>query len=161
MTPDLGEGFEVPHDAIVRAALTESGWFEGRSVDVKPFLAALAEEGFSIVDEARPWLVTFGGLTVTPPRRHGAAFASGPILFEPLLAATGEARRISEREQEIGKKLTPVGEWLDEFILLVAADGSVCAETTFQFLLLGRSPSEALRCLIRADRPPIDLEAGL
>lgn len=99
-------------------------------------------------------LEELGGLTVNPPRRDAAAFGSGPIVMDPLLAASGEVDRIRQREAELGIALCPVGEWMGEYVLLVAEDGSVWAETTFQVLRVGENLAEALRVMIVADTAP-------
>lgn len=48
----------------------------------------------------------------------------------------------------------PIGEWLDEAILLVTEDGSVLAETTFEVSRVGKGLARALRLLILADAEP-------
>ncbi len=80
-------------------------------------------------------------------------FGSGVIVMDPVAAATGELPRIQEREASFGTTLSPIGEW-DLYILLVADDGSVLAETSFQVLRLGMNLAEALKAMIVADTLP-------
>jgi hypothetical protein len=139
---------------VVRAALEEAGWAPGRHFDAQRWIAQLREDGYSIVPPATQVLEALGGLDVLPPERNTSTYRSGPIKFDPVWAATGEADRIHNREGQLGVALTPVGEWSDEYILLVAEDGQVFAETTFQLVRLGRDVDSALVRLILADTLP-------
>lgn len=47
-----------------------------------------------------------------------------------------------------------MGEWSGEYVLLIADDGEVFAETTFQLLRLGVDFDDAMLLLIVADTPP-------
>ena len=76
-------------------------------------------------------------------------------MVDPLWAATGESPRIKLRERQLGTGLCPVGEWMDEYIVLVASDGRVLAETTFQVLQLGENLSEAMVRIVTAESSPI------
>jgi hypothetical protein len=129
---------EIWTDPLVRSHLVEAGWHLGYSYDLGHLEQRLTETGFSVVEPALALLRQIGGLTIVPPRRPTAVFGSGEIVMDPFLAVTGgEAPRIKDRETGLGLALTPVGEWCGEYILLVAEDGSVLAETSFQFLRLG------------------------
>lgn len=139
---------------MVRAALEEAGWTSGYHHDTRQWLRSLRAEGFTVVAPALEVLRELGGLTITPPRRDDAAFGTGIAIIDPLWAASGEVDRIREREHELGLGLCPVGEWMGEYILLVADDGSVMAETTFQVLRVGRDLADALHRMIVADTPP-------
>lgn len=136
---------------VVRASLEEAGWSTDYVYDAAEWDRALRLEGFSVVAPALKALKELGGLTISPPRREGAAFGSGPIVIDPLWAASGEVDRIRQREAQIGLALCPVGEWMGEYILLVAEDGSVIAETTFQVLRVGSDLADALMRLIVAE----------
>jgi hypothetical protein len=152
----------TPFDAalnhpVVTATLTDAGWSPDRSFATDDVTAKLGAEGFHVIPLALEVLASLGGLTVKPPVRATASFGSGAIVFDPLWAASGEADRIHQRERELGVRLCPVAEWSGEYILLVAEDGQVFAETTFQLLRLGRDINEAILRLIVADTPPEDL----
>lgn len=143
---------------VVRASLEEAGWSSDYRHDTSEWDQALRLEGFSVTLPALKALTELGGLTVIPPRRDGGAFGSGPIVMDPLLAASGEADRIKHREAQLGLALCPVGEWMNEYVLLVAEDGSVIAETSFQVLHLGDNLADALRLMIVADTVPERIE---
>jgi SUKH-3 immunity protein len=139
---------------VVRAALEEAGWTDEYRYDTTTLRIALQAEGFSVVAPAVEALTALGGLRVRPPRRADAAFGSGEIVFDPLFAASGEAARIRQRELQLSTALSPIGEWMGEYVLLVAADGAVFAETTFEMLRVGSDLSLALRRLIVAEDQP-------
>ncbi|HTO00072.1 MAG TPA: SUKH-3 domain-containing protein [Microthrixaceae bacterium] len=139
---------------VVRATLEDAGWSVAYRCDTEEWDRALRLEGFSVSASAMKVLAELGGLTVNPPRRDDAAFGSGPIVMDPLLAASGEEDRIKQRETELGLAVCPVGEWMGEYILLVAENGSVWAETTFQVLRIGENFAAALRVMIVADTAP-------
>ena len=143
---------------LIRAALEEAGWTPARHQDLDDWVTSLRAEGFTIVAPALDVLRELGGLTITPPRRDDAAFGSGVVVIDPLWAATGEAERIRVRERELGSDLCPVGEWMAQYILLVADDGSLMAETTFQVLRVGRDIADALHRMIVADTPPEEVQ---
>lgn len=139
---------------LIRAALEDAGWTPAHHHDLQVWVASLRADGFTILAPALDVLRDLGGLTITPTRRDEAAFGSGVVVIDPLWAASGEAERIRERERELGSGLCPVGEWMGEYILLVAEDGSVIAETTSQVLRVGRDIADALHRIIVAETPP-------
>ena len=139
---------------VVRAALEEAGWVRGYTCDPVRWCEAMRADGFRVVLPAVEAIRQLGGLVVSPPQRYGAAYGSGRIVFDPVWAASGEAERINRRGDALGLGLTPVGEWMGEYVLLVAEDGSVLAETTYQFLRVGDDLCQALRRMIVADSTP-------
>jgi SUKH-3 immunity protein len=139
---------------IVKRALCDGGWTPDRSVPAQHLLEALRLNGFHVFRDAEEILRRFGGLVIKPPERLQAAFRSGAISFSPISAALGEAPRIALRETQFGCRLCPIGEWSGEYILLVADDGRVFAETTFQVLQLGESFDDALELMICANDSP-------
>lgn len=144
-------------EPLVMAALRQAGWTEGYRHDPDEWVAELQSDGYSTFPLAVDVLRHLGGLTVNPPRHPGAVFASGPIVLDPVFAASGEADRIVRREEQLGVELCPVGEWMGEYILLVAGDGRVIAETTFQVLCVGHDIADALKRMIVADTPTEEL----
>jgi len=92
-----------------------------------------------------------GGSTDRP---SDGRYGSGPILFDPIFAATGESPRIRSREARLGTRLWPLGEWSGEYILLLGEDRRVFAETTFRQLQVGSTFSEALTGMILAEKRP-------
>jgi hypothetical protein len=76
------------------------------------------------------------------------------LLVDPEWAVAGEAERIRLREEQLGTGLCPVGEWMEEFVVLLADDGQVIAETSHHLFRLGWDASEALDLMIVADSPP-------
>lgn len=144
-------------DEEIRPALEEAGWFDGYESNTEAWVAALRSEGFSVNDVGTEVLAHLGGLTVRPRQVGPTAFGSGDAVFEPLWAASGESERILQREAQVGTSLCPVAEWCSEYILLAGGDGAIYAETTFQILRVGENLQDALRTIILADQPPIEL----
>jgi hypothetical protein len=144
-------------DPVVRVCLESAGWYSAYRWDAAPWLRWLGREGFSVHQAALEALTSLGGLRIVPPQSNRAVFGTGTLLVDPQWAASGESPRIRERERELGSRLCPVGEWMDEYIVLLAEDGSVLAETTYQVLKLGKDLGEALVRIIVADSLPVEL----
>jgi hypothetical protein len=143
---------------VVRATLEEAGWNAEYRYDASEWARVLEADGYSVTPPAVEAMEELGGLTILPPRRSGAAYASGTMIMDPVFAAIGESPRIKLREAALGVRLCPIGEWYSEYILLVADDGSVYAETTFQVRRLGNDLAEALHRMIVADTRPEPVE---
>ncbi|MBA4191569.1 MAG: hypothetical protein C0467_26620 [Planctomycetaceae bacterium] len=97
----------------------------------------------------------FGGLTIhPPPSPPDGLFATDDIIFNPYLAADAEFPRVRDWQAWRGTPLSPLG-WLatNPGMLLLAPDGETYL--TFDNLMwhLGDSFPDALRTLIRADKP--------
>ena len=147
----LAEALENP---VILATLENAGWDDQYRSDAAEWEQLLRSEGFSVTRHGLLALSALGGLTIDPPRRNGAVYGSGQLVMDPIFAASGEAARIKQREAEFGLALCPVGEWMGEYVLLVAEDGSVWAETTFQVLRVAPDLAQALRVMIVADVAP-------
>jgi hypothetical protein len=141
----------------VRATLEEAGWSDDYHFDAAEWARVLEADGFSVTAPGVAALEELGGLTIVPPRRSGAAYASGPMIMKPLMRI-GESPRIKLLEEALGRRMCPIGEWYNEYILLVADDGSVYAETTYQVRRLGNDLAEALHRMIVADARPEPIE---
>ncbi len=144
-------------DPVVRATLEESGWRPDYHWNADAWRDWLRAQGYSVHKAGLSWLEGLGGLRIVPPSSNRAVFASGPLRVDPVWAATGESPRIREREEQFQELLCPVGEWADQYIILVSEQGRVLAETTFQVLHLGADMSEALLRLIVADSRPVEV----
>jgi hypothetical protein len=145
---------DILEDHALSTALHASGWSPDRAVDVRHWVDWYAREGYENPEPALEILRSFGGLTIEPPRRPGAKYYSGPILFDPEWAATGERERIVDREASLGTALWPLGEWTAEYILLLGGDECAYAELPREVLRLGVSFPDALRSMLRADTLP-------
>lgn len=138
---------------ITRSVLQGVGWKPERRVSTIEWQHRLLSDGYKWLDVAQKFLSSFGGLIIHPPKYEDALFGSGMLAIDPLLAL-GESERIMNREVFIGIDLCPLGEWNGESILLIDHGGRVYAETTYQVLLLGESPIDAIDLIIRAHRYP-------
>ncbi|MCG5216436.1 SUKH-3 domain-containing protein [Streptosporangium soli] len=138
----------------VRLALELAGWAPGRHYDVSPWISTLEGEGYVLFDEAIEALTQLGGLRVSPRPSPSAVFGTGQILFDPLWAAQGERPRIAVRELSINSRLCPLGEWIEDYILLIASNGDIVAETSFQMLKVASSLPDALEVMILAESRP-------
>ncbi|MEO3799386.1 SUKH-3 domain-containing protein [Nonomuraea sp. B1E8] len=145
---------EVDLHPKVRTAIELAGWRPGRRQDISSWVESLGYEGYDLFEEAVSTLTQLGGLRVASLPSSASEFGTGDIFFDPVWASQGERARIAEREQDIRCKLCPVGEWLDNYILLSGDDGRYFAETSFQVLYLGSSLSAALETMVLAERPP-------
>jgi hypothetical protein len=143
---------------VVRATLEEAGWSPGYRFDASKWARVLNADGYSVTAPAVEAMEELGGLTIVPPRRDTAAYGSGTMIMDPVFAAIGESPRIKLREEALGRRLCPIGEWSNEYIVLVAEDGSVFAETTFQVVRLGNDLAEALHRMIVADTIPEEIK---
>lgn len=102
-------------------------------------VGGLTAEGYHIHPVGRELLAALGGFRIVPPRLPAAAFWSGPVLVDPVWAATGGYERAAIQERQLEQDFCPIAEWCDEYILLLGEDGSVIAETTGQVLQIGSS----------------------
>lgn len=140
---------------VVVATLLEAGWTPGRDVEIGHWQRWMASEGYDRNAELERILRSFGGLVVSPPVRERGRFWSGRIRFDPEWAATGEHDRIRLRGTQFGAQLWPIGEWADTYILVLAEDGRVFAESSdLDNLLIGPDFQSAINTLILADRYP-------
>jgi hypothetical protein len=149
----LAEDFD--DDPAVAQVLRACGWTPDRAVDTAAWRDWFADEGYELNGDVLDILRSFGSLTVTPPRRPEAQFFSGPIVFDPARAATGDRSRIAAREQQLGRQLWPLGEWSDLYLLIYADTGEVFADgANLGVLLLGETFAEALHLLLLAQEKP-------
>src|SRR5437762_13830514 len=111
----------------LQSVLRDSGWTPERRVDITAWIDALTEEGYRFSQGAQAILSNFGGLEIIPAVSPTDAYAAGAILFDPVVAASGELDRIEYWEQQLGVTLSPLAEIAGQDILLLAQDGRVFA----------------------------------
>jgi hypothetical protein len=109
----------VELENVLRAA----GWRPGRRVSTSEWIGTLRLHGFSIVPEAEVALQEFGGLRVEPVRTPSDTHAPGVVIFDPLIEA--ELDRVADWQEQLGTRLTPIGQFSGQSCLLLAEDGSV------------------------------------
>jgi hypothetical protein len=142
-------------DPAVAEILRACGWTPDRAVDTAAWSDWFADEGYEINSDVLTILRSFGSLTVTPPQLPEARFFSGPIVFDPVWAATGDRDRTAVREQQLDRRLWPLGEWSDVYLVLYADTGEVFADgANLGVLHLGKTFSDALRLLLLAAEKP-------
>lgn len=130
-----------------------AGWTPERSIDTSKYQKFFETEGFTITYRTIEILQSFGGLRINPLSGPQAVFGSGPINFEPILAGEGEQSYVEYRERQIGLKLTPLGEWDNLAMLLIADDGQVISDAgNMGTWRVDRDFESALELLILADR---------
>jgi hypothetical protein len=136
-------------EPLAAQSLGDAGWEPLRDVDPRPWEDWYAHEGYRPNAAVIAFLRSMGGLVLRPLEHDDAEFASGRVRFDPASAATGERERISERAEQIGEHVWPIGEWYDTYILLLGASGAVYAEAPeYGVDLLGRDIVAALRLLL-------------
>lgn len=145
----MDELADLAADAIAGRALEAGGWSPSRQVDVGRFADWYSAEGYPSNDAVMRLLGSIGNLLIVPPDHAGAQFGSGRIVFDPILASTGERPRIADREAQLADALWPIGEWSDSYILLLGASGRLYAESSeFDVLLLGETLVDGLKTII-------------
>lgn len=137
--------------------LEEAGWSQDRRISTATWRDALTKDGYMWFDSAEEFLANLGGLVIPAAKNEEAVFGSGTLITDPLLAL-GEYERIEQREVLLSEQLCPIGEWSDESVVLISRGGLVYAETTYQVLLLGRNPIDAIDLIIRAHQYPDIIE---
>lgn len=137
-------------DEVTAAALTRSGWFPGRAVDVDRWAGLLRDEGIELHAAAVAFLREFGGLVVDESG-PGISRAREPFILDPA-ACGGEGDRFLEWSEELGRRIVPVGE-LDQGRFFLGLD-----ETSELYLVetfvatFGRMPA-GLERLVRGVMP--------
>ncbi|MFD7097064.1 SUKH-3 domain-containing protein [Streptomyces xanthophaeus] len=115
-------GVEVCHERMVAGVLEvleASGWTPGRRVDTAGWRSMFESVGIVMHDAAETFLQEFGGLTVNVGG-PGISRAREPFELDPELA-WGEDDRFSERSNELGRELFPLGD-LDHGRFLLGID---------------------------------------
>lgn len=144
----------------VLVALRSAGWEPGREVNGPDWSSWFEEEGYSSQDEAVAILAEFGGLAIDPSASEESAFAPARLVFNPMLASTGESPRITLREAQMGVTLTPLGEWASEYIVLYGGDGAIYVESTFGVKMVGQGLEQALETMLLGNRTPTKVLDG-
>lgn len=133
------------HSEIVLKALKQAGWYEGRSVDIEPYIKVLLKWGHHYIpDVIQDMLREYAGLIIEIPRPDriyneidltqilrilpNKPYYSGDKIFEPL----------------VNNDLIFIGEiWSGYFLLYMTPDGKVYADNG-GILYLGDSFDEML-----------------
>jgi hypothetical protein len=145
---------QVVNDPVVRATLEAAGWYEGRDVGVTDWVRKLTGHGIAAFPSAVAVLREFGGLRIKPPFIQGATFLSTDINFDPVWAADGSWDGPLDWSKDLGKKLFPIGEWEEQFMLLAAEDGTIYADVEGEFSLIGEDIYQALRLMVLREKHP-------
>jgi hypothetical protein len=139
---------------IIMETLKAAGWYEGRTVPIDDWVAALTADGYTVFPSAADIWREFGGLIIRPPFLPNAAFLSEEINFDPLYAGLDESDKVFAWAKALGKGLCPIGEWENMVMLLVAEDCSVYADCLGRFQFLGENIYLALRLMILREQRP-------
>lgn len=134
--------------------LRRSGWAPSRSVVIEAWTDRLAYEGYALTPGAARILENFGGLEITPPKNDFNLFFPSKIVFDPIIAASGEFDRVDSWQRDLQTTLYPLGEVLEQFILLFAQTGRIYACTDGVLDILGENLEEAMELLIFARTRP-------
>lgn len=101
-------------DEYVLNVLKTSGWNEGRTQNITPWIQILSEEGYIVNDYAKSILTELGNLQV---RVSGDKNHLGVTMhFNPVNAASGEYDRIEMFNKASNEELFPIGECYDWII---------------------------------------------
>jgi SUKH-3 immunity protein len=138
-------------DSLVRAALVEAGWREGRAVDVAAWVSALTAVGYTIDESAIDVWREFGGLTI---HSHATRSPSSSLRVDPVDAcidSLDEAHRLAGH-YEI--EFSPLGMWSVQFRTYIANKGKVIAVGPGVLWRLGNNFPEALDYVVNGDGGP-------
>ena len=113
-----------PDNLVLRAELTEFGWYESRCFPIQDWVQRLLVDDLVIFEAAEKFLVEFGGLRMRPRWWPGATFAIRTLHFDARLAGTGEADRVFGWESVLKERMYPIGE-MDAMLLLISESGAI------------------------------------
>lgn len=135
-------------DPVVREALRDAGWSEGRRVDISGWVEELKGVGYEPHPLALRIWAEFGGLTIrsAPSREPGSRLHVDPV--DACIDSFDTSVAISER---CGDDFSPLGMWSSQFSAYVSASGKVVAVSVGTIWELGTSFSEALDYIVKGD----------
>jgi|SRR5271165_2115697 len=130
-------------------ALNGAGWIPDRCVDVKPALAALEREGYSVWPELGEFLKEFTDLVVVFERNG----RQDSLWIDPVRACRWADRSaVADYESRLETNLAPVGYAYHDHLLLLAAIGGKFIGTYDGFVsMLGTSPKEMVNTLVAGE----------
>jgi hypothetical protein len=117
----------------------------------------LQREGYVANAHAIAVLENLGRLTIVPETYPGALFHPCRMVFDPVLAGSGEFDRVEWWQKACGLTLFPVAEADPVCNVVVAENGQVFDGRDQDFNLLGASIEEALEVLLLACRESVPI----
>jgi hypothetical protein len=109
----------------VHAVLKNAGWHGLRRADCEWSFNALRAAGFHLSQHAMRILRTFHGLRFETIPKPGNAWNPGVIEFDPVRVARLMDDSAFFWEKQLATRLSPIGSFSDENLLLLATDGHV------------------------------------
>lgn len=103
--------------------LHAAGWLPGRSIDIRPVMAAYARNDYHPDPHVVDFLRQFNGLQLIYPHSRVRHNLDG-CRFDAETAAMGGPLWVREYEQTLGEKLIPIGEAFHEHMLLMMTSSS-------------------------------------
>ena len=155
----------------VKAALTDAGWYEGRTVNIEQYKKALEKEGYQVPQQLQFFLTEFGGLRLKIP--HFTDITPALLKQYPMLKKYNLAYEIlhfdvmeaigmpSERpmkkedifEPRIGEEMILFGEIFDgRYLLHMTPSGRIYARDGESVLFLGDNYVEMLENIFQRKR---------
>ena len=115
----------------LRSALADAGWTPDRKVLTGHWVSQLVSEGFAMLPAAIEVLESFGGLEIHPLMVPSQVYRPGVLLFDPILATSGDFDRVDYWQKRLHMRLSPLGEISGPVALLLAEDGRIfsCRDT--------------------------------
>ncbi|MBN8605013.1 MAG: SUKH-3 domain-containing protein [Planctomycetes bacterium] len=141
----------------VREKLCEAGWYPGRAISTKDWVAQLALDGFVLIPEAERIISEFGGLTLTPQILPSTFAYARQSYFDPVQpGGQGDIDRVYDWEKRLGLTINPIGDYANGHqTLLYASDGRIFVASNGSLYLYGSTFEDALEnTLVIARRPP-------
>ena len=143
----------------LQSILRRAGWTPDRFVSASEWVAILETECFTMLPEAVKILESFGGLRVVPQKTASDAYLAEALLFNPVMAATGEFDRVDFWQRRLNLRFSPLAEISGGAILLLADDGRVFACWDGLIWFEGTSFEDAMEnTLVIPKRRPVEFD---
>ena len=128
-------------DPYVVKVLKDSGWFEGRKVNITPIIEALENEGYICFEYAREVLESLNGISIDT--KGFGEYWGAQFDIDALDAGSGEYGSLEHFELIANEKLFPIGHNPIEFIY-VGESKKVYGGCWNEFRLIGQNIEEYL-----------------
>ncbi len=140
----------------LRSAFANAGWTPDRKVPTGHWVSQLVSDGFTMLPAAIKLLESFGGLEIRPLKVPSQVYRPEVLLFDPVLAASGDFERVDYWQERLHMRLSPIGEMRGPAAVLLAEDGRVFSYRDAILWVDGASFEDAMEnTLVMGKRWPV------